>query len=127
MSAPSEYISTKEAYLEEGQMISDAVKHSDTKLVRYDHKDGLHRYANAKSQYMGKDHYLKADDGKLKVLRVQVAPNNRTASTNVPWERPRPINPFKALWRAFRRSPSEIIRWTFDGSLKGKVSSFWLF
>ena len=40
------------------------------------HKDGLHRYTTVNDEDNDKKHYLQANDGKLKVLRVQKAPNN---------------------------------------------------
>lgn len=83
------------------------------------HKDGLHRYADAKPGFKDKDHFLQPDDGKLEVLRVQVAPNNRLSmSLNTTWERPEVENSFKSLWRGFRNAARNTVTWTFNESIK---------
>lgn len=122
MATKSEHITTEHSYAEEGQVTPNlSARDGPTKSKLHHHKDGLHRYADAKPEFKNKDHFLQADDGKLEVLRVQVAPNNRfSKSLKTTWERPEVENPFKALWRGFRNAPRDIVTWTFNDSLKCK-------
>lgn len=122
MSTKLENTKTPEAYLEEGQTTPDTtVKDTQGTLVRYDHKDGLQRYTNVEFVYKNKDHFLQPDNGKLEILRVQIAPTSKLSThQSLPWERPLEDSQFKSLWKAFRNSPRSIIRWTYDDFLKCK-------
>lgn len=115
---------TTEAYLEEGQVTPNlTARNSPSKSKLHDHKDGLQRYADAKPEFRNKDHFLQAEDGKLQVLRVQLAPNHRSSNNMATtWERPKQPNMIKVLWRGFRNAPRDIVRWTFNDSLKCKNS-----
>ncbi|CZR69076.1 uncharacterized protein PAC_18977 [Phialocephala subalpina] len=108
------------SYLEEGQVSPNLTAiNSPSKSKLHQHKDGLHRYADAKPEHRNKDHFLQADDGKLEVLRVQLAPNNRTSQNlKTTWERPKVENQFKVLWRGFRDAPRDIVTWAYNDSLK---------
>jgi hypothetical protein len=93
-----------------------------TRQVLRQHKDSMHRYTDIDLQEE-KDHYLRADDGKLDLLRVQQTPNHERPSIDrfaITWSPPRKINSFRRVWRGFRNAPRAIIRWTYNDGEKSE-------
>jgi hypothetical protein len=85
------------------------------------HKDGLNRYSEIAEDNQGKDHYLRPDDGKLDILRVQQTPDNHR-QTDIPttWEPPPALGRVKALSRAYLNTARAIMTWTFNDYVKAK-------
>lgn len=88
------------------------------------HRDSLNRYTSNQGDDSDKDHYLKPDDGKLGLLRVQRAKGYiRPDGLVTTWDDPIEPNPFKQLWEDFRDSPTRILTWTYDDWLKLKAQA----
>jgi hypothetical protein len=100
----------------------------DTLLVRQ-HKDSMQRYSSV-FRDEDKDRYLRAEDGKLGLLKVQLAPGytqDNLGEYSRTWSLPRrggAINAIKRMWRNFRNAPKAIVRWTYGSTLGSKRSEF---
>ncbi|ORY14631.1 hypothetical protein BCR34DRAFT_223885 [Clohesyomyces aquaticus] len=113
--------------VEQGQCNATLWTQNDNKTTLPHHKDSMHLYAKVEDNDLNYDYYLRANDGKLEVLRVQLAPVKRTSnqqqdSTDLPktWKRPKEVDPFLRFWRFLRNAPREIVTWTYNGSRNQK-------
>lgn len=88
------------------------------------HKDSMQRYTSV-SRDENKDRYLNPEDGKLGMLKVQLAPGYKQMNLGKypkTWTLPDEVNPLKRGWRAYRNAPRRIIRWTFGSTLSSRKS-----
>jgi hypothetical protein len=95
----------------------------DTCNARH-HKDSMQRYTSI-NQDESADRFLNPEDGKLGLLKVQLAPGyKQTHGGKYPktWRLPNEINSFKRGWHAYRNAPRRIIRWTFGSHMSSKKS-----
>jgi hypothetical protein len=98
----------------------------NNKQVLRHHKDSMQRYTDV-DWAANLDHYLCAEDGKLKLLRVQMAPGYKQPTLGKfdrTWSLPRDLNGFQSLWRSVSNAPRGIVRWTFSGGVKSKNGTF---
>ncbi|KAL5114122.1 hypothetical protein ACEQ8H_008006 [Pleosporales sp. CAS-2024a] len=90
----------------------------DAQMVRQ-HKDSMQRYTSVDGD-QDCDHYLDAHDGKLRLLKVQVAPGLRHkgfGADEKSWSAPAKVGAFTRSWRAVQDAPIRITRWTYAISL----------
>jgi hypothetical protein len=98
---------------------------NNKQVIRH-HKDSMQRYTDV-DWAADQDHYLRAEDGKLKLLRVQMAPGYKQPTLgkfNRTWSLPRDVSGFRSLWRSVSNAPRGIVRWTFSDSVKSKNGTF---
>jgi hypothetical protein len=90
------------------------------------HKDSMQRYSSPTCND-DKDRYLGAEDGKLRLLKVQLAPGytqENMGRYSRTWSLPRRVGAIKGMWRSFRNAPKKIVRWTYGSTLGPKRSEF---
>jgi hypothetical protein len=67
------------------------------------------------------DHYLRPDDGRLDVLRVQhLEGYTPPIGTVTPWHRPKKLGPIKIFWRWLRNASTDLLVWTYADWLDAK-------
>jgi hypothetical protein len=88
-----------------------------------DHKDCYSRYVSVMEEERYLDHYLRPEDGKLSVLRVQrikgyrCPPNIKTS-----WAPPQELSRKKRLWQPFQNGSTHILVWTYEEWLNQRVA-----
>jgi hypothetical protein len=93
----------------------------DARKARH-HKDSMQRYTSVNHDE-DQDHFLNPEDGKLGLLKVQLAPGFTQVGTYTKtWSVPPEANPFKRGWRAYRNAPRGVIRWTFGDTMRPRKS-----
>jgi hypothetical protein len=98
---------------------------NNKQMLRH-HKDSMQRYTNV-DWAADRDHYLCAEDGKLKLLRVQMVSGYKQPTLGKfdrTWSLPRDVNGFQSLWRSAQNAPRGIVRWTFSDGVKSKNGTF---